>query len=163
MIQDIVRSVLNRSDRRFEPSRPKLTKMTHGRQFSGTSLLAPPFYMPPALWDLQEHPLLNRFERCQVFSMGASPCPRVGPQRKYFGRNHRKWLETAQPMRQKAIQGLLSRFRWSPITSIFEGFLVVLNRTLSALFSKIGPQKNRKSRRQRWVGPPPTQTPHLAP
>ena len=67
--------------------------------------------------------------------------PRVGPPRGYFGRNRRKWLETAQPMRQKAIQGLLSRFRWSPTTSIFDGFLADLNRALSALFFKIRLQK----------------------
>ena len=43
-------------------------------------------------------------------------------------------------MRQKAIQGLLSRFRWSPGPSIFDGFLADLNRALSALVSKIRPQ-----------------------
>ena len=59
----------------------------------------------------------------------------------YFGRNRSIWLETAQPMRQKAIQSLLSRFRWSPTTSIFDGFLADLNRALSALFSKFRPQK----------------------
>ena len=44
-------------------------------------------------------------------------------------------------MRQKAIQGLLSRFRRSPTTSIFDGFLADLNRALSALFFKLRPQK----------------------
>ena len=61
-----------------------------------------------------------------------------------FGRNRRKWLETSQPMRQKAIQDLLSRFRWSPTISIFDGFLTDLNRALSALFFKIGSQKSEK-------------------
>ena len=37
----------------------------------------------------------------------------------FFGRNRRKLFETAQPMCQKAIQGLLSRFRWSPTTFHF--------------------------------------------
>ena len=40
----------------------------------------------------------------------------------------------ARTHRQKAIQGLLSRFRWSPGPSIFDGFLANLNRALSALF-----------------------------
>ena len=40
----------------------------------------------------------------------------------HFGRIRRKWLETAQPMRQKAIQGLLSPFRCSPRPSILDGF-----------------------------------------
>ena len=66
--------------------------------------------------------------------------PRRSPEG-YFGRNRRIWLETAQPTRQKAIQGLLSHFRWSPGPSIFDGFLADLNRALSALFSKIRPQK----------------------
>ena len=48
-------------------------------------------------------------------------------------------------MRQKAIQGLLSRFRWSQTTSIFDGFLADLNRALSALFSKIRHQKIENS------------------
>ena len=69
----------------------------------------------------------------------------VGPPRGYFGRNPRIWLETGQPMRQKAIQGLLSRFRRSPGPLIFDGFLADLNRALSALFSKIGPQKIENS------------------
>ena len=68
---------------------------------------------------------------------GAKGGSGVGPPRGYFGRNRRKWLETAQPMRQKAIQSLLSRFRWSPGPSIFDGFLADLNRALSALFFKI--------------------------
>ena len=59
-----------------------------------------------------------------------------------LGRNRRIWLETSQPMRQKAIQGLLSRFRWSPGPSIFDGFLADLNQALSALFFKIGSQKS---------------------
>ena len=42
-------------------------------------------------------------------------------------RNRGIWLGTAQPMRQKAIQGLLSRFRWSPTTSIFDLFWADLN------------------------------------
>ena len=44
-------------------------------------------------------------------------------------------------MRQTAIQGFLSRFRRSPTTSFFDRFLADLNRALSALFSKIRPQK----------------------
>ena len=39
-----------------------------------------------------------------------------------FGRNRRKSVETAQPMRQKAIQSLLSQFRWSPRSLIFGRF-----------------------------------------
>ena len=58
----------------------------------------------------------------------------VGPPRGYLGLNHRKSLETAQPTRQKAIQDLLSRCRWSPGPSIFDGFLADLNRALSAVF-----------------------------
>ena len=54
-----------------------------------------------------------------------------------FGRIRRIWVETAQPMRQNAIQGLLSRFRWSGTTLIVDGFLADLNRALSALFFKI--------------------------
>ena len=74
-------------------------------------------------------------------------------------------------MRQKAIQRLLSRFRWSPGPSIFDRFLADLNRALSALFFKIGPQqiKNPPS-----PGGPPggskggfwphwARTPHLCP
>ena len=67
--------------------------------------------------------------------------PRIGPPRGYFGRNLRKPLETAQPLRQKAIQDLLSRSRWLWTTSIFHRFLADLNRALSALFFNIGPQK----------------------
>ena len=63
----------------------------------------------------------------------------------YFGRNHRKWLETAQPTRQKAIQGLLSRFRWSPRPSIFDGFFADLNRALSALFFQNSDVENQKN------------------
>ena len=37
------------SDRRFEPSQPKSTKITPGRRFSEPPFGAP-FYMPPALW-----------------------------------------------------------------------------------------------------------------
>ena len=40
----------------------------------------------------------------------------------FFGRNRRIWLETSQPTPQKAIQGLLSRFRWSPGGLIFGRF-----------------------------------------
>ena len=69
----------------------------------------------------------------------------VGPPRRYFGRNHRKSVETAQPLRQKAIQGLLSRFQWSPGPSIFDGFLADLNRALSALFSKLGSAGRRRA------------------
>ena len=76
----------------------------------------------------------------------------------FFGGNPRKWLEPAQPTRQKAIQGLLSRFRWSPTTSIFDGFLADSNQALSALFSKIGPQKienspdsNRQDMEEVWI------------
>ena len=61
---------------------------------------------------------------------------------RYFGRSRSIWLEAAEPMRQKAIQGLLSRFRWSPTTSIFDGFFADLNRALSALFSNFGSQKS---------------------
>ena len=74
--------------------------------------------------------------------------PRRSPEG-YFGRNRRKWLETAQPTRQKAIQGLLSRFRWSPGPSIFDRFWADLNRALSALFFK-----NRVSKSEN-PGPPP--------
>ena len=65
---------------------------------------------------------------------GLKGVPASVPQGGYFGRNRRKSVETAQPMRQKAIQGLLSRFRWSRTTSIFDVSLPVLNRALSALF-----------------------------
>ena len=44
--------------------------------------------------------------------------PRRSPEG-YFGRNRRKSVETAQPIRQKAVQGLLTRFRWSPTDWIF--------------------------------------------
>ena len=40
---------------------------------------------------------------------------------RYFGEDYRKRLETTQSKRQKAIQGFLSRFRWSPIGRIFDG------------------------------------------
>ena len=69
---------------------------------------------------------------------GAEGGPRAGPTREYFRRNHQKMVETAQPMRQKAVQGLLSRFRWSPGPLIFDRFWADLNRALSALFSKGG-------------------------
>ena len=39
-----------------------------------------------------------------------------------FCRNRRKLLEMARTHRQKAIQGLLSRFRWSPGGRIFDRF-----------------------------------------
>ena len=68
----------------------------------------------------------------------------VGSPRGGFGRNRRIWLKTAQPMLQKAIQGLLSRFRLSPTTSIFDGFFADLNLALSAFFFRIG-LENRKS------------------
>ena len=38
-----------------------------------------------------------------------------------FCRNRRKLLEMARTHRQKAIQGLLSRFRWSPEGRIWGG------------------------------------------
>ena len=53
-----------------------------------------------------------------------------------FCRNHRKSVETAQPMRQKAIQGLLSRFRWSPRGRIFGRFE-------PGSLSKLGPEKSK--------------------
>ena len=95
----------------------------------------------------------------------SSPWPKGGKvfffpwsPRGYFGRNRRRRLETAQPMRQKAIQGLLSRFRWSRTTSIFDGFWADLNRALSALFSKFRPQKiDSETLRKVWIfDPDPT-------
>ena len=57
----------------------------------------------------------------------------VGPPK-----NHRKRLATAQPMRQKATQGLLSRFRRSSGPSMFHRILTDWNWSLSTLFFKIG-------------------------
>ena len=54
-------------------------------------------------------------------------------------------------MHQKAIQGLLSRFRWSSGPSIFDRFLADLNRALSALFPKSG-LKNGSPKREPWHG-----------
>ena len=56
---------------------------------------------------------LNRTE-----STGIGPLSKFGD----FCRNRRKWLEMARTHRQKAIQGLLSRFRWSPGGRIFGRF-----------------------------------------
>ena len=82
----------------------------------------------------------------------------VGPRRGDFGRIRRKCLETAQAVHQKAIQDLLSRFRWSPTTSIFDGMLVDLNQALSALFSEFQPQRiDSETLRKIWIfDPDPT-------
>ena len=76
--------------------------------------------------------------------------PASVPPRGYFDRNRRMWLETAQPTRQKAIQGLLSRFRRSPGPWIFDGFFANLNRALSALFFQ-------KSAILAFLGEPPNE------
>ena len=81
-----------------------------------------------------------------------------------FDRNRRIWLETAQPMRRKAIQGLLSRFRWSRTTSIFVGISADLNRALSALFSTLDSDPTvQMAPNGLWDLPPPTRAPQVSP
>ena len=55
--------------------------------------------------------------------LGGTP-PLRAPPSKFgdFCRNRRKWLEMARTHSQKAIQGLLSPFRWSPGGRIFGRF-----------------------------------------
>ena len=60
---------------------------------------------------------------CGMLAVGVG----VGPSRGYFGRNPRKVLETAQAMGPKAIEGLLSRFRWCPRGWIFDRSFMDLN------------------------------------
>ena len=61
--------------------------------------------------------------QAQVSSAEVSKGGKQGGQEKgIFCRNRRKWLEMARTHRQKAIQGLLSRFRRSPGGRIFDRF-----------------------------------------
>ena len=98
--------------------------------------------------------------------------PRVGHPIGVLIRNRRTWLETAPRLRQKAIQGLLGRFRWCPTISIFNGFFTGRSQ---AVFSKIGSRKSENPpspgvpswggphRRKEGIWPPPSQKRDMAP